>query len=579
MSILFLSSKKMSLLAGLPMTQNVIPNDVMIPMIPQTNPMDEVLEKISSDSNYENIKEHQMRAASGSLQSLYLVSLAPFRLQVDKLENETFELVNIIKKSFGNDTVFANVQAAQTKIRRLKNFLQNVCGRSKNRNRDKRFISVLFFFIFTTLAVAGISTAVGYSSRLITKEDIQTANETSIEKLQLNNAEIKRLEKNSKRLDTLEDRYDDIELKTAINKNAQHIDQTAEADFKELESLLEPERVTSEASYFIKEMVFDIRKFYASTNNDLFEHVVGTGVSQVFFFTSFQTVVLQDGNTDSCDNGHVMIVANTINPNMDIVGTKTKEPQTYETKDGRHFYIKKDFIIDGSPFRPAESLSSQRLIITSKQISVTVLNNTFFVIYNNELNLNIQITCPGKNVSQETLYKNPFLKLNTSCELSSEHLNISTFTQDYQQDELTENIHSLTLENIDEKFDFDIGYHTRLIEDKNDISEMYEKANDIFIKETEILQHEMKKLEEEKSLWKLLEKAGGAVSGWFNKSLHVIVGAIAFGAVIFMVILVLAIIIKCCGCCAKKKSCQTQIEAPKPSVKTNQKEEKKMLVM
>ena len=567
----------MSLLAGLPMPQNGIPNDVMIPMIPQTNPMDEVLEKISSDSKYENIKEHQMRAASGSLQSLYLVSLVPFRLQVDKLEDETFELVNSIKKSFGNDTVFANVQAAQTKIRRLKNFLQNVCGRSKNsnRNRDKRFISVLFFFIFTTLAVAGISTAVGYSSRLLTKEDIQTANETSIEELQLNNAEIKRLEKNSKRLDTLEDRYDDIELKTAINKNAQHIDQTAEADFKELESLLEPERVTSEASYFVRDMVFDIRKFYASTNNDLFEHVVGTGVSQVFFFTSFQTVVLQDGNTDSCDNGHVMIVANTINPNMDIVGTKTKEPQTYETKDGRHFYIKKDFIIDGSPFRPAESLSSQRLIITSKQISVTVLNNTFFMIYNNELNLNIQITCPGKNVSQETLYKNPFLKLNTSCELSSEHLNISTFTQDYQQDELTENIHSLTLENIDEKFDFDIGYHTRLIEDKNDISEMYEKANDIFCKKQEILQHEMKKLEEEKSLWKLIEKAGGAVTGWFNKSLHVIVGAIAFGAVIILVILVVGIIIKCCGCCAKKKSCQTQMEAPKPSVKTNQKEEKK----
>ena len=571
----------MSPLAGLSMPQNVIPNDTLTPMISQTNilnPIHEEFEQISSDPEHKIIKGHQMRAASGYLQSPYFVHLDPFRIKVDNFENETFGLLNSVKKSFGNDTVFANVEAAMTKIRSLKNLLQNVCGRSKNsnRNRDKRFISVLFFFIFTTLAVAGISTAVGYSSRLLTKEDIQTANETSIEELQLNNAEIKRLEKNSKRLDTLEDRYDDIELKTAINKNAQHIDQTAEADFKELESLLEPERVTSEASYFVKEMVFDIRKFYASTNNDLFEHVVGTGVSQVFFFTSFQTVVLQDGNTDSCDNGHVMIVANTINPIMDVVGTKTKEPQTYATTDGRHFYINKDFIIDGSPFRPEESLSSQRLIITSKMISVTVLNNTFFMIYNSELNLNIQITCPGKNISQETLYKkNPFLRLHTSCELSSEHLNISTFAQDYQQAELTdEQTHALNLENIDEKFDFDIGYHRRLIDNKNDISEMYEKANDIFFHETEILQHEMKKLEEQKSFWKLVEKAGDAVTIWFNKSLHVIVGAIACVAVISMVILVLVIIIKCCGCCAKKQSCQTQVEAPEPSAKTNQEEEK-----
>ena len=566
----------MSPLAGLPMPQNVIPNDVMIPMLPQTNilnPIPEVFEKISSDLERENLKAHQIRAASGFLQSSYFVPLVHSRKKVDKLENELFGLVNSLKKSFGNDTVFTNVQAAQTKIRSLKNLLQNVCGRSKNsnRNRDKRFFSVLLFFIFTTIAVAGISTAVGLSSRVITKEDIQTANETSIEKLELTNAEIKRLEKNSKRLDTLEDRYDDIEHKTVINKYAQNLDQDARAEFKELESILEPERVTSEDSYFIKHMVLDIRKYYASTNNDLFEHVVGTGVSQVFFFTSFQTAVLQDGNTDSCDNGYVMIVAKTINPIMDVVGTKTKEPQTYETNDGRHFYIKEDFIIDASPFRPAESLSSQRLIISSKMISVTVLNNTMFMIYNNENNLNIQITCPGKNVSQETLYKNPFLRLHTSCELSSEHLNISTFAQDYQEDEVTD---LLKPDNIDKKIDFDIGYHRRLVDDKNDISEMYEKANDIFFKETEILQHEMKKLEEEESIWKLLEKAGDAVTGWFNRSLLVIVGAIAYGGVIIMVILVLLIIIKCCGCCAKKQSFQTQVEAPKPSVKTYQEEEK-----
>lgn len=573
----------MSQLASLGMPQDVIANDVTIPIFHTNIPhqMDE--DFIEESNHWENkeFKEHEMRAAKGYTSSKFFMPLKSHKKKYDKLLKEVIELEGRVRKNFGKDMVLANVEVAFSNIKRLKNLLQNVCGRSKSNirnglHRNKRFISILLFFIFTTIAVAGISTAVGRSSRLVTKEDIQSANETSIEKLQLNRAEIKRLEKNSKEIDELEGRFYTVELKAATNKYAKTLEQNAETEFRELESILNPERVRFEDSFFMEHMAHDIRNYFAATNNDLFEHVLGTGVSEVFYFTSFKTIVLQDEFSDSCDNGYVMIVANTFNPIMDIVGTKTKEPQTYETKDGRYFYVKQDFIIPGSPFRPMDTLSSQRLIITTRKISVTVLNNTVFMIYNNELKLDIHILCPGKNVTQETLYKNPFLRLHTSCELFSEHLNISTFTEDHQKEDFADTI---KFENIEEEFDFEIGYHRQVIDDKHDIEEMYNKANDIFIKESEVLQHEMKKLEEDESIGKILEEAGSAVTGWFNESLHVIVGAIAYGAVFISIILILVIAIKCCSCCAKEQSCETLVEDHKPNVQTNQEDEKTSIVM
>ena len=81
---------------------------------------------------------------------------------------------------------------------------------------------------------------------------------------------------------------------------------------------------------------------------------------------------------------------------------------------------------------------------------------------------------------------------------------------------------------------------------------MFEKAEDIFNKETQILQHQMKKIEGDFSFIKELEKAGSAVSGWFNQSMHTIVGAIV-GLLIFIgVILLLVVISKCCSCYVKK---------------------------
>ena len=164
--------------------------------------------------------------------------------------------------------------------------------------------------------------------------------------------------------------------------------------------------------------------------------------------------------------------------------------------------------------------------------------------------MDINISCPGQNATQKKLYNNPFLRLKTECEVSSVHLNISSYTQEYQQDKIAEELN--LFDDIDEELNYIIGYHRTTIDNKNDLSIMFEMAHDIFTKETEILQHEMERLEGESSIIKELEKAGTAVSEWFNKELHTIVGTILGIAFAIFCILFLIGLYKCCSSYAKK---------------------------
>ena len=549
---------------GLP--QNTIPIHISNPqdnLIPTINPalssphdISIPLEEELYDWKHRDLlKENNIRAAIGTVTSTFIVHLKPISELAMNITKNTFDTYKKLKEFHGNHEENAILKAAQAKAQGLQNLLQTVCSPTSSTNKrrqNKRFVSFIIFFVLTSIAAYGISKAVANSSRLITKQDIQIANTTAEERFLLSKLEIKRLQKDSKRIGSLEERIDKIEFNDAVDELSRKYEQTVENEKRELQLILAPDSYDFEESNFMQQMAFDIRSYFAATNNDLFEHVYGSGITEVLYFTTFQTVALRDGNSDACEDGYVMIVATTIIPNTNIIGTATEDPQKYKTQDGRFLYIGKDFIPDGTTFRPTKSLSSQRLVLTSGEISVSILNNTVFMVENNGLHLDINITCPGKNVTHETLFNNPFLKLQTSCEVSSTHLNISTFTQEYQQDEIAVELN--LFENIDEESHYVIGYHRTPIQNNKDIGEMYAKAHDIFIKETEILQHQMKKLEGDFSFVKELEKAGTVVSGWFNQSLHTIVGAIV-GILIFIgVILFLVAVSKCCSFYVKKKN-------------------------
>lgn len=520
-------------------------------------------EKLSKAEFYEwkhrNIlKRKEFRPAQGTLESTFFVPLKSYTTKFLGIQNEAFEIISR-SKGFGLQlSENPQLKAAQIAAKKLENAMKTLCSHKekssgkKGHVREKRFFTFLIFFVLTTITAYGISTAVNSSNRLITKEDIEIANETAAEKHELRKIEIARLEKDSKRIDDLEKRFDRMEHMQAVTNYGRKLKQVAEMAYTQLRLLLRPDSYEFEPSIFMEKMAQDILQHFSDRGNDLFDHVIGTGVAEVLYLSTFKNFIVQDKDSNSCEDSHVMIKATTMIPYEDIVGTETDVPQRYATEDGRFFYINKDFIADGSNFRPDHSLSSQRLIMSSSNISVTVLNNTVFMIDNKGLHLDIVISCPGKPNTQETIYNSPFVRLHTSCEITSTHLNISSFIREVIQDDLSEELGLYDI--TDEILDFNAGYHRSPIDDKHDISEMFEKADDIFVKETEILQNEMKRIENTTSITKLFEKIGSTVSDWFTNSLHKIVGGVCVVLGIICGLFFLWILFKCCSFYQKKKN-------------------------
>ena len=538
-----------------------LPSDlgIILPIIDQdskttkTNNAEDALKNMNEteaqweDWAYRDMLENNLlRPADGIVTSTYIVPLNEFAKVPTTIQRTVSNLIARSKEFNIDAEENPYLNEVRFQYTKLRNKLQTLCSH-KESVRDKRFAGIIVFAIFALIAVVGgigIAQAIGNSNRLVDKEDISIGLNASIERRELERIEIERARKNAERLDALEHRMDNMEHEYKINKFAKKMIHTIENENKELDFITDPKSYTFESSVIMERMAFDILNFFSNKSDDLFDHVVGTGITEMLYFSTTSTIILQSESSNSCEDAFAMIVAKTIIPNRNVVGKPTQDPQKYETDDGRFMYIADAYMLEGSKFRPSRSLSSQRLVMSSSNISVTVLNNTVFAIDNKGLHLDIVIRCPGKPYTQETLYNAPFLRLHTSCEISSEHLNISSFSKDYIHDEIAVSLDIYDLE--DEERDFNIGYHKTPIDNKHDITEMFEMADDIFQKETEILQHEMKRLENTFSLGKLFEKVGNTVSGWFKNSLHAIVGVICVVLGSICGVMLLVILFKCC---------------------------------
>ena len=496
------------------------------------------------------LKEDQMRVADGTLTSTFIVPLRRISKGYSLIKGKVLDLITNSKEFDINKEDNEHIRAVQLEATELGNKLQTLCSQ-KEHARSKRFIGSILFVVFSIIAVVGVRDALSSSSRLVNKEDISTGIDASREKSELEKIQIERAQKDAKRLDALEHRIDNMEHNYAIDKFAQVLLLAAKNENRELELIANPESYNYEPSFFMERMASDILNSFSNKSDDLFDHVVGTGITEVMYFSTFNTIVLQGESANNCEDAHAMVVAKTIIPNRNVVGSPTQNPQKFKTQNGKFVYIAEAYIPEGSKFRPARSLSSQRLIMSSSNISVTVLNNTVFMIDNKGLHLDIVISCPDKPNTKETLYNAPFVRLHTSCEITSEHLNISSFSKDYIHDEIAVmlDIYDLT----DEEKEFNIGYHRTPVDNKHDITRMFEMADDIFLKESEILQHEMKQLENNPSIWRLFQKLGNTVSGWFKNSLQTIVGVVALVVGAICGIMVLMFMFKSCKRCQKKR--------------------------
>ena len=509
------------------------------------------IKKWNDWENRHILKKGEIRVADGTLTSTFMVPLKEFSNGYETILDRVSDLISKSKNFKIHLEEDPNVREVQSLGTELGNKLQTLCS-NKDHTRDRRFAGIILFALASIITIGGITSALTSSSRLVSKEDISKGIDVSKEKLHLEQLEITRSHKDYKRITALDDRYFALAHNNAIDEFVQVLKQTAENQNRELDFITNPGSYNFAPSLFMERIASDILNFFSNNSNDLFDHVLGTGITEMHYFTTFNTIIIQSDSSNSCEDAHALVVANTIIPNNNVVGYPTQDPQKFQTNDGRIIYIAKQSIATGSKFRPANSLSSQRMIISSPSISVTVLNNTVFAIENNGIHLDIVIECPDKPLVQETLYNSPFLRLHTSCKLRSEHLNISTYTRDYIHDDIIVKLNIYDME--DEEKDFNIGYHKTPIENRHDITEMFEMADDIFKKETEILQHEMKRLENNPSIGRMFEKIGSTVSGWFSTALHKIVGIIAVIVAGISGLLLLVIVFKCSTSCRGAKN-------------------------
>ena len=519
-------------------------------------PVPEIIENFEEDpekamkyitwEHRDKLTEGRMVPARGTLQSTFIFPLEQWSKKYANIVEKGRQTLTK-SKEFGlnheDNQIFIRIRE---KAQGLKNMLAQICEYKKHTDldferltRNKRVIGAIIFLIFTTIAVVGVSAAVAASTRVVTKEDLVLEQDISREAQELERIEIRRAEKDAKRIDSLEEKIDTLEHNHAIESFGRYLEHTAEVAFKELHLIFDPNSYNFLPSNILERMALDIRSYFASKSDDLFEHVQGNGITEILYLSYFEKKVLQEKGSNECEKAFVVLVATTVDPILDVVGTPTNIPQQYRTDQGNYFYINDKLIMAPSRFRPANALAAQRLVMTSSSITVTVLNNTVFMVHNTGLRLSVNITCPG-NISQEILYpETPMLSLNTSCSLVSQHLNISKYDQEYFEDTIAENYNLYDTETAGS--DYYIGYHEKKISNTHDIAEMYAKADDIFRKRSSITQHRMAKLDEDWGPSKWMKAAGDYLAGWFNDGLHVVLAAVC----VIVMFMLLNIVVKC----------------------------------
>mgnify|MGYP001379644453 CR=1 FL=1 len=82
-----------------------------------------------------------------------------------------------------------------------------------------------------------------------------------------------------------------------------------------------------------------LRHNHQNDDEDIFQNVIGNGISEVLYLTSFEKAILQEEQNNDCKDASVMLVATTIHPMTEISGTKTEIYQQYKTDVGNQFFF------------------------------------------------------------------------------------------------------------------------------------------------------------------------------------------------------------------------------------------------
>ena len=321
---------------------------------------------------------------------------------------------------------------ANKKLKQLKSFKSSFCIRKgKEKRLNKRFLVSLGIAIFSLVSVVALSSAATVATLAATGQ----LDSAQIEKEQLIISE-QRVEDEKQEQEFFLN--NELQNQNQTKANSEMISKLintrrAENKLKALEhdmdilqqglwTMIDPYKYTFEESPVLTQAIKILSNGTALKDLDKFGL---NDVTRLLQLSTTKTFVVKNEREQMCHTTDLRTSFRTYHPNLEKIGLPTENPFKFQVEKHLFMWINPKSFLLTTKFRPTQSISSQRTILTDQNIQVNPVNNTFFLLKSNG-RFNVSIFCPDDNRTIE-LYPHPILRLRLDCQLVSRSLNISSY--------------------------------------------------------------------------------------------------------------------------------------------------------
>ena len=459
--------------------------------------------------------------------------------QLDKAGKE----LEKVKADLEKDNIW--LTRATKKYLEAKKFLGELCIKDEEFERNKRFIFVTGFTIFTLISAVLFTGGIAAGTTLGTLEAVGYFGSTKIDKQELSISEAivdheateqyiflendLKLQNESREIAKKMEIF--FKIRNAENKCSE-VENALSVLMKGLWTMLDPNIYTYGEAPVLKKAIevnADGAKIQDARKYGLTEPTI------LLRLSSNKAFVLKSKKEQTCSSTSLRTSFRTVNPNLENIGLPTESPFKFKVGHQKYMWINPSSFLPQTRFRPEQSFSFQRTILSDGNIEVFPYNNTLLII-KSEGRFKVTFVCPNGNTTQY-LFKHPILRVRADCQVLSRSLNISS----YKIESFRGSVDSLIPDTFLNHTDSFVLYHKIANFEIDEaglrslIKEIHEKGK--------LRNHlEMEKLSAKESL---LFKAGEKVMKFFEDAENTLIIA-GFSAIVLVVdIIVVVFCIKC----------------------------------
>lgn len=454
------------------------------------------------------------------------------------------EDLELLKKDLEKDNVW--LKEATEKYLEVKSFLSGLCINEEDTGKKKRFAFTLGLAIFSLISAVLFTGAVAGGTTLGTLEAVGYFGSTKIDKQELSISEEEvDLEARVQEifLDndlTLQNETREIAKKMEIflkTRNAENkcreVENTLSVLNKGLWIMLNPAEYTYGYAPVLKKAIQvngESSKFIDARKYGLDDE---TSLLRLSTSTAF---VLKQEKEQKCKTTQLRTSFRSVNPSLQNIGLPTDNPYKFKVAEARFMWINPESFLPKTRFRPENSFSFQRTILTDDNIQVYPYNNTLLFL-KSEGRIQVTFACPNGNTTK-LLFPHPILRVKLDCQVVSSSLNVSS----YKIDTFQGSIDSLVPDTLLNHPDSYVLYHDEeeVEIDEDGVRKLIKKLNG----DGHLRNHlEREKLAEKSSL---LAKAGERVMEIFSDAVTTIIIGGGAAITLVVVLLLLCCFSKCC---------------------------------